>query len=85
MLGGEPDEEQTFTAKQMRQAVRNGGTPNYTDYSLGLSYDFGSGLSLAGYIQGANQQNSAAYNYTVNGVTKSANRDTLLFTLTKTL
>jgi uncharacterized protein (TIGR02001 family) len=68
-----------------KQVVRNGGTPNYTDYSLGLSYDFGSGLSLAGYIQGASQQNSAAYNYTVNGVTKSANRDTLLFTLSKTL
>ncbi|CAN5553044.1 NADH-quinone oxidoreductase subunit NuoG [soil metagenome] len=25
LIGGEPDEEQTFTAKQMRQAVRNGG------------------------------------------------------------
>lgn len=25
LIGGEPEEEQTFTAKQMRQAVRNGG------------------------------------------------------------
>lgn len=25
LIGGEPDEEQTFTAKQVRQAVRNGG------------------------------------------------------------
>ena len=25
MIGGEPEEEQTFTAKQMRQAVRNSG------------------------------------------------------------
>jgi NADH-quinone oxidoreductase subunit G len=25
MIGGEPEEEQTFTAKQIRQAVRNGG------------------------------------------------------------
>ncbi|MGQ0541239.1 MAG: molybdopterin-dependent oxidoreductase [Blastocatellia bacterium] len=25
LIGGEPDEEQTYTAKQMRQAVRNGG------------------------------------------------------------
>lgn len=25
LIGGEPDEEQTFTAKQIRQAVRNGG------------------------------------------------------------
>ena len=68
-----------------KQAVRTAGIPNYTDYSLGLSYDFGSGLSLGGYLQGASQQNAAGYNYTVNGVTKSVNRDTLLFTLTKTL
>ena len=25
LIGGEPEEEQTFTAKQMRQAVKNGG------------------------------------------------------------
>ena len=25
LIGGEPEEEQTFTAKQIRQAVRNGG------------------------------------------------------------
>jgi NADH-quinone oxidoreductase subunit G len=25
LIGGEPDEEQTYTAKQIRQAVKNGG------------------------------------------------------------
>lgn len=58
-------------------------TPNYTDYNLGLSYDFGGGLSLGGYLQGGS--NASSYNYTVNGTTRSLNKDTLLFTLTKTL
>lgn len=68
-----------------RQAVRNGGTPNFADYSVGASYDLGSGLALAGYVQGASQKNSPAFSYTANGSTRSVNRDTLIFTLTKTL
>lgn len=68
-----------------RQAVRATGVPNFADYSVGASYDLGNGLALAGYVQGATQKNSAAYNYTAKGSTRSLNRDTLLFTLTKTL
>ena len=66
-----------------RNAVRAAGVPNYTDYSIGASYDFGSGLSLGGYVQGASNKN--AYSYPAPNGTKSINRDTLLFTLTKTL
>ena len=66
-----------------RSGIRAAGLPNFTDYSLGASYDFGSGLSLAGYVQGASNKNS--YLYPLPGSTKSINRDTLLFTLTKTL
>ena len=66
-----------------RNAVKAAGVPNYTDYSIGASYDFGSGLSLAGYVQGASNKNS--YSYPAPNGTKSINRDTLLFTLTKTL
>ncbi len=64
-----------------KQAVKAAGIPNFTDYSLGVSYDFGNSLSLAGYVQGASQKNS--YTYTVAGNTKSLNRDTFILTLTK--
>jgi uncharacterized protein (TIGR02001 family) len=30
--------------------------PNYVDYALGVAYDFGSGLSLYGGVQGANKK-----------------------------
>jgi uncharacterized protein (TIGR02001 family) len=66
-----------------KSAVKNAGIPNFSDYSVGASYDLGSGLSLAGYVQGATNKN--AYQYIVNGSTRSANRDLLLFTLTKAL
>ena len=66
-----------------RKNVNNAGTPDFTDYSVGASYDLGSGLALGGYVQGATQKN--AYNYTTGGSTRSLNRDTLIFTLTKTL
>ncbi len=61
--------------------VLTAATPNYTDYSIGASYDLGNGLSLAGYVQGATKKP----NYTFPGSTVSVNKDTLIFTLTKTL
>lgn len=51
------------------------GVPNYVDYSLGGTYDFGSGLSLSAAVAGANQK----------GYFGDANRARLIFTLTKTL
>ncbi len=37
--------------------LRNQGLPNYTDYKLGVTYDLGSGFSLAGAFVGANKKN----------------------------
>jgi uncharacterized protein (TIGR02001 family) len=68
-----------------RKNINNGGTPDFTDYSVGASYDLGNGLSLGGYVQGASNGSNANFQYTANGSTRSLNRSTLLFTLTKTL
>jgi uncharacterized protein (TIGR02001 family) len=37
--------------------IKDLGVPNYVDYALGVSYDFGSGLALYGGVQGANKKN----------------------------
>ena len=74
---------QTAFTSNVKNAV--GGTPNFTDYSIGASYDLGNGLALAGYVQGASNAGNAAFNYTAGSNTRSLNRSTLLFTLTKTL
>jgi Outer membrane protein V len=34
-----------------------GGVPNYYDYKLGVTYDLGSGFSVAGAVVGANKKN----------------------------
>ncbi|MES2909805.1 MAG: TorF family putative porin [Pseudomonadota bacterium] len=64
-----------------KNAVKAAGIPNFTDYSVGVSYDFGNALSLAGYVQGASQKN--AYLMPAPNATKSLNRDTFILTLTK--
>ena len=74
---------QTAFTSNVKNAV--GGTPNFTDYSIGASYDLGNGLALAGYVQGASNSGNAAFSYTAGSSTRSLNRSTLLFTLTKTL
>lgn len=56
---------------------------NFTDYSVGASYDLGDGLSLTGALQGATKKDS--FQYVVNGNTRSANRDTFILTITKAL
>ena len=68
-----------------KSAVRNAGTPNFTDYSIGAAYDLGDGLSLTGAVQGASKSGNPAFNYTANGTTRSLNRSALIVTLTKTL
>ena len=73
---------QTYFPSAVRSVAAN--AQNYTDYSLGVSYDFGDNLSLAGYVQGGSNKNAPAYQYTVGGVSKSFNRDTVIVTLTKT-
>ena len=49
--------------------------PNYVDYGLGVSYDFGSGVSLYGGVQGANKKNYFG----------DVNKARAIVTLTKTL
>jgi len=72
------------------------GFPSYVDYNVGVSYDFGYGLSLAGSIQGANKKR--AYNllarpgvdlfgdgtFVYGQKVQSVNKPTLIVALTKT-
>ena len=68
-------------------------TSSYVDYNVGASYDFGSGLSLAGSVQGGNKKTLPAV--TNPGIdlgfgpfgaqTYSVNKARFIVTLTKTL
>jgi len=51
------------------------GVPNYYDYKLGVTYDLGSGFSLAGAIVGANKKNFYG----------DINKARAIFTLSKTM
>ena len=42
----------------MSSDIRSLGYKSYVDYNVGVSYDFGSGLALAGSVQGANKKSS---------------------------
>lgn len=55
--------------------IRDRGVPNYMDYQLGGAHDFGSGLSLAAAIAGANKKSYFG----------DVNKPRLLLTLTKSL
>ena len=55
--------------------IKDGGVPNYMDYSVGGAYDFGGGLSLAAAIAGANKK----------AFFGDVNKPRLLLTLTKAL
>ncbi len=55
--------------------IHDSGVPNYLDYSLGGAYDFGSGVSLAAAIVGANKQSFYG----------DGNKPRLLLTLSKAL
>lgn len=55
--------------------IRDGGVPNYMDYSVGGAYDFGSGLSLAAAVVGANKKSFFG----------DINKPRLLITLAKAL
>ncbi len=66
-------------------AVRDAGLPNYLDYSVGASYDLGSGLALSGAVAGANKKSNYLYPAAVDSSGKSINKSTLVVMLTKTL
>lgn len=55
--------------------IRNTGTPNYLDFSVGGAVDFGSGLSLSAALAGANKRSFYG----------DVNKPRLLLTLSKTL
>ena len=63
-------------------AANAAGLPDYTDYSIGASYDFGGGLALAGAFVGANKKPS--YFFAIDP-SKSINQNVFLVTLTKSL
>src|SRR5687768_7084092 len=42
----------------MSSDIRSLGYKSYVDYNVGVSYDFGNGLALAGSVQGANKKSS---------------------------
>lgn len=51
------------------------GVPNYTDYKLGATYDFGGGLTLGGHVVGANKKDFYG----------DINKSRLILTLTKAM
>lgn len=55
--------------------IRSTGVPNYIDFSLGATHDFGQGLSLGAMVAGAGQQ----------GYFGHVNKPRLIVSLTKTL
>jgi uncharacterized protein (TIGR02001 family) len=78
----------------MSSDIRSLGYKSYVDYNVGASYDFGSGLSLAGSVQGANKKSSyllvsnpgVDFGLGPVGVqTWSPNKARFIVTLTKTL
>ena len=66
-----------------RKAVNSPANFDFTDYSIGAAYDLGDGLTLAGAFQGATNKDN--WQFVHNNKSRSANRDTLIFTLTKAL
>jgi uncharacterized protein (TIGR02001 family) len=71
----------TFFASDIKD---NTSAANYYDYSVGASYDFGGGLALGGYVQGANK--GSAFEVTgADGKTLNPNKARFIVALTKTL
>ena len=71
----------TFFASDIKD---NTAAVNYYDYNVGASYDFGGGLALGGYVQGANK--GSAFEVTgADGKTLNPNKARFIVALTKTL
>ncbi len=78
----------------MSSDIRSLGYKSYVDYNVGATYDFGSGLTLTGSVQGANKKSSyvavanPGYDFgfgTFGQTTYSPNKARFILTLTKTL
>ena len=71
----------TFFASDIKD---NTAAVDYMDYNVGASYDFGGGLALGGYVQGANK--GSAFEVTgADGKTLNPNKARFIVALTKTL
>ena len=71
----------TFFASDIKD---NTAAVNYYDYNVGAAYDFGGGLALGGYVQGANK--GSAFEVTgADGKTLNPNKARFIVALTKTL
>ena len=68
-----------------KSGANSAGLPDYTDYSVGASYDLGNGLALTGALVGAGKRTSYVYPALVDTSGRSINNNTLIVTLTKTL
>lgn len=68
-----------------KSGANSAGLPDYTDYSVGASYDLGNGLALSGALVGANKKSSYVYPAVVDTSGRSINKNTLVVMLTKTL
>ena len=64
--------------------IKDLGYERYVDYSVGASYDFGAGLALGGYVQGANKGSSFEVTG-ADGKTLNPNKARFILALTKTL
>ncbi|WP_284411234.1 TorF family putative porin [Acidovorax sp. SUPP3334] len=71
---------------RMAGDIRRQGLPSYLDYQIGAAYDFGSGLSLTGTLQGANRQAAygAATGPAADAPQYSPNKGRFILTLAKT-
>ena len=67
----------------MSSDIRSVGYKSYVDYNVGASYDLGSGVALAGSVQGANQKNSYLLASNSLGGTYSPNKARFIATLSK--
>ena len=68
-----------------KSGANSAGLPDYTDYSVGASYDLGNGLALSGALVGADKKPSYVYPAVVDTSGHSINKNTLVVMLTKTL
>ena len=68
-----------------KSGANSAGLPDYTDYSVGASYDLGNGLALSGALVGADKKPSYVYPAVVDTSGRSINKNTLVVMLTKTL
>jgi uncharacterized protein (TIGR02001 family) len=69
----------------LKSGANSAGFADYTDYSVGASYDLGSGLALSGALVGADKKSSYLFPAAVDTSGKSINKNTLVVLLTKAL